>query len=196
MNQVSFPDKKYSIIYADPPWYYRNYADNAAGRWAGNKYAVMTEEDICALPVSQLAADDCVLFIWVTAPMLPEALQVISAWGFKYKTNAFTWIKRNRKIWTYFWGMGFWTRANAEFCFLATKGKPKRINADVHSIIDSPVEEHSKKPDVTRDRIIELVGDLPRIELFARQRTEGWSVWGLEVDRESTIQKGFNIKWK
>ena len=91
-------------------------------------------------------------------------------------------MKRNKKSDTWFWGLGHWTRANAEICIIATKGKPKRISKSVHSIIDAPVEEHSKKPDEIRDRIVELMGDLPRIELFARAETPGWDVWGNEVN--------------
>ena len=138
-------------------------------------------EDICALPVESIAAPDCALFLWVTFPVLPDAFQVLGAWGFTYKTVAFVWVKRNRKTPSLFWGLGHWTRANAEMCLLATKGKPKRISSSVHQIIESPIEEHSKKPDETRRRILELVGDLPRVELFARQETPGWDVWGNEV---------------
>lgn len=133
------------------------------------------------MPVKELAADDCILFMWVTFPTLQEAFSVIEAWGFTYKTVAFAWVKQNRKTSSLFWGMGHWTRANVELCLLATKGTPKRKSASVHQVIISPIEEHSKKPDVVRDRIIELAGDLPRIELFARQTVHGWDAWGNEV---------------
>jgi len=141
----------------------------------------MSIADICRLPVKELAADDCILFMWVTFPTLQEAFSVIEAWGFTYKTVAFAWVKQNRKTSSLFWGMGHWTRANVELCLLATKGAPKRKSASVHQVIISPVEEHSKKPDIVRDRIIELAGDLPRIELFARQTAHGWDAWGNEV---------------
>ena len=108
-------------------------------------------------------------------------MEVIDAWNFEYKACAFTWIKKNKIKPTWFMGMGSWTRANAELCLLATKGKPQRINAGVHSVVDTPIERHSKKPDCVRDRIVELCGDLPRIELFAREKTEGWDAWGNEV---------------
>ena len=147
----------------------------------------MNTENICALPIAEIAAKDCILFLWATFPNLPEAFKVIKAWGFTHKTVAFVWVKRNRKSPGWFWGLGHWTRANAEMCLLATKGKPKRISAKVHQIIDSPVEEHSKKPDETRRRIVELVGDLPRIELFARQTTPGWDAWGNEVKSNITL---------
>lgn len=104
--------------------------------------------------------------------------------GFEYKTCAFTWIKQNKKSDTLFWGMGRWTRANAELCLLATKGNPKRADAGVHSVIISHIEEHSKKPAETRDRIVKLLGaggGLQKIELFARQVVTGWDCWGNEV---------------
>lgn len=177
-------DKKYNIIYADPPWSYNDKLLGKSG--ACNKYDVMNLQDICNLNVSQIAADNCILFMWVTMPHLEDAFKVISSWGFTYKTCAFTWIKQNKKSDSLFWGLGRWTRSNPELCLLAIKGKPKAISHSVHSVILSKLEEHSKKPDETRDRIIQLCGDLPRIELFARQKTEGWDVFGNEV--ESDIQ--------
>lgn len=173
-------DKKYQIIYADPPWAYKDKA-SAGKRGACFKYPVMDPKDICNFPVKNIAANDCVLFMWVTMPKLSECFDVIKAWGFEYKTCAFTWIKKNKKTPSLFWGMETWTRANAELCLIATKGKPKRQSAGVHSVIISPVEQHSKKPDETRARIVELCGDLPRIELFARQTAEGWDCFGNEV---------------
>ena len=176
--------KKYGIIYADPPWHYRVYSKKGAGRSAESHYPTMTIEEIQALPVSELADKDCALFMWITFPLLKESLSVLSAWGFKFKTIAFVWIKQNRKSDSLFWGMGYWTRANAEFCVLATKGKPKRMAKNVHQVIVSHIEEHSKKPDEARRRIVRLMGDLPRIELFARQKSAGWDVWGNEVESD------------
>lgn len=180
MEQIPFPEKKYSIIYADPPWSYKDKA-LAGNRGAGCKYKVQSKDWIDNLPVKDIAEKDCILFLWVTMPKLNECWDLIKNWGFEYKTVGFTWVKRNKKSPSWFWGMGRWTRANAELCLIATKGKPKRISASVHSVIDTQIEEHSKKPDETKNRILELVGDLPRIELFARQKTEGWDVWGNEV---------------
>lgn len=177
---VSFPKKKYQIIYADPPWSYRDKA-LAGNRGAGCKYLVQNKEWIDSLPVVDLAAKNCVLFLWVTMPKLNECWDLITKWGFEYKTVAFVWVKKNRKSDSWFWGMGRWTRANAELCLLATRGNPKRINAGVHSVVIDRIREHSRKPDDVRTRIIQLVGDLPRIELFARQKTRGWDVWGNEV---------------
>lgn len=173
-------DKKYNIIYADPAWSYKDKA-LAGNRGACCKYDVMSIKDIQELPVKNIAAKDCVLFMWVTMPKLNECFEVIKAWGFDYKTCAFTWIKENKKSNSLFWGMGRWTRANAELCLIATKGKPKRKSAKVHSVIISKIREHSRKPDETREKIVELCGDLPRIELFARQYAEGWDCWGNEV---------------
>ena len=174
--------KKYQIIYADPPWNYKVYSKKGLGRSAESHYPTMSIEDICALPVGNLADKDCALFLWVTIPCLLEGLSVLKAWGFTYKTVGFVWVKQNRKADSLFWGMGYWTRSNVELCILATKGHPKRINAAVHQVIVSHIEEHSKKPQEARERIVSLMGDLPRIELFARQSTPGWDVWGNEVD--------------
>lgn len=118
---------------------------------------------------------------------MEEAFKVIRAWGFEYKTVAFAWAKQNKKADSLFWGMGYWTRANVELCLLATKGHLKRVSSKVHQVIMSHIEEHSKKPAETRDRIVELMGDLPRIELFARQKTSGWDVWGNEVESDITL---------
>lgn len=154
------------------------------GRSAEAHYPTMRLEDIKALPVAELADKDCALFLWITFPMLREAWSVMEAWGFAFKTVAFVWIKLNRRADTLFTGMGHWTRANAEICLLATRGSPKRQAKNVHQVIVSHVEEHSRKPEEARRRIEALMGDVPRVELFARQRPEGWDVWGNEVDSD------------
>ena len=174
--------KQYSIIYADPPWKYEQKRLSGA---AEKHYATMNIEELCALPVAELSAQDSVLFLWATFPQLPNALRLIQAWGFSYKSVAFVWLKKNRKADSWFYGMGFWTRGNAEVCLLATKGHPKRKAANIHQFIISPIREHSRKPDEVREKIVALMGDLPRVELFARQTTPGWDVWGNEV--ESTL---------
>ena len=147
----------------------------------------MSIDDLCALPVETLAGKDCLLFLWATFPQLPEALRLIKAWGFSFKTVAFVWLKLNRKSPTWFYGLGYWTRGNAEICLLAKRGHPKRYSKSVHQFIISPVEEHSKKPDITREKIIALAGDLPRAELFARQKTPGWDAWGNELDSDFSL---------
>ena len=177
---LPFPNKKYNIIYADPAWAYNDKSLNRGG--ALRHYQTMSNKEIQNLQVQKIAAENCILFIWATFPKIQEALDVIEHWGFEYKTMGFTWIKKNKKsINTNFWGMGRWTRSNAEICLLATKGKPKRLNAGVHSVIETPIQRHSKKPDIVRDKIIQLVGDLPRIELFARETADGWDSWGNEI---------------
>ena len=180
--------KKYSIIYADPPWQYKVYSKKGLGRSAESHYLTMELEDIQALPVGELADTDCILFMWTTIPLLKDCFSVMKAWGFEYKTVGFVWIKQNKKSDSLFWGMGHWTRANAEFCMLATKGRPKRKSAGVHQVIISHIEEHSKKPDIVRHKIIELVGDLPSVELFAREKADGWDAWGNEVDCDIEIE--------
>ena len=178
---IPFPNKNYNIIYADPAWHFKTYSNKGEKRSAIQYYDCLDINDIYNLPVNDIANDDCILFIWVIDSMLPEALQVIKKWNFKYKTVAFTWVKQNKKSDGYFTGMGYWTRCNPEQCLLATKGNPKRLSKAVRQLIISKRQEHSRKPDEIRNRIVELCGDLPRIELFARNKTKGWSVWGNEV---------------
>jgi len=173
--------KRYNIVYIDPPWTYKDKA-LSGNRGAGCKYPLMSINDIKNLSVGGVSDKDCVLFMWVTMPKLNECFEVIKSWGFEYKTVAFVWIKKNKKSDSLFMGMGRWTRANGEICLLATKGKPKRISASVHSVLVSPIEGHSKKPDEIRKRIVDLVGDLPRIEIFGRQKVEGWDVIGNDID--------------
>lgn len=181
--QPSFPiEKKYSIIYADPPWQFKNkHTGGSMNSGAEQQYPTMTIEDICLLPVNSITADNAFLFMWWIASMSKEALDVVEAWGFKLKTmTAFTWVKQtvNDKD---FFGMGFYTRQQAENCLIAVKGKPKVQNHSVRQLIKSTIRKHSKKPDETRDRIVTLCGDLPRIELFARNIYNGWDCWGNEV---------------
>lgn len=177
--------KKYKVIYADPPWAYKVWSKKGAGRSAESHYPTMDIEAIKALPVGELADKDCALFLWITFPMLREAWGVMDAWGFTFKTVAFVWIKQCRRSDGLFTGMGYWTRANAEICLLATRGRPKRAARDVKQVILSHVERHSQKPEEARRRIEALMGDVPRIELFARASPPGWDVWGNEV--KSTI---------
>ena len=173
-------DKKYNIIYADPPWKYGGGKNKNFAGLAVDHYPTMKTKDICKLPVDKIA-DDAVLFMWTTFPQLEASFEVAKSWGFKYRTAAFTWVKLNKNG-SPFLGLGFWTRSNSEICLIFTKGKyPRRTNNKVSSVILSQREKHSKKPDIARERIVELLGDLPRIELFARQTAEGWDCWGNEV---------------
>ena len=179
---IPFPDKKYNIIYADPAWSFKTYSDKGKGKSPDNHYSVMSLKDIKDLPLKNIANDDCILFLWVTFPLLKEGFEVIDAWGFTYKTVAFNWVKKNKIKDSWFWGLGYWTRSNSDLCLLATKGNIKRKSASVHQIIDTPIEKHSKKPDIVKEKITELVGDLPRIELFARETADGWDSWGNEIE--------------
>ena len=182
--------KKYNIIYADPPWSYKDKRDKHPRMCGGaiSHYNTMSIEQIKSLPIKDLAADNCMLFLWVTFPNLQEGLDVIKAWGFKYKTLGFSWIKTNKNNGKPFFGIGYYTKSNCEVCLIGVKGKPIKVSNSVSSVIISPRQEHSKKPDQIRDKIVELCGDVPRIELFARKKAEGWDVWGNEV--ESDIDLG------
>jgi len=190
-------NKKYSIILADPPWRFKNWSMTELAKrgekWARKNgrspYDVMDNEDIYKLPIKELSDKNCILFLWATYPKLQEALETIKAWGFIYKTVAFTWVKQNKVADGWHFGLGYWTRGNPEICLLATKGKPKRIDCNVANLTISHLQEHSKKPDIIRDKIVQLVGDLPRIELFARQRVEGWDAFGNEVKSDIDISK-------
>jgi N6-adenosine-specific RNA methylase IME4 len=188
----------YGAILADPPWRFRTWDQRTAiprTRSSGTNvsaaahYTTMPIEEIRALPVGALAATDCSLFLWMSWPQLEDALTLIDAWGFEYKTAAFVWTKAHAAQIEMFrddtdalMGMGYWTRANTEPCLLATRGRPKRINADVRQAIIAPRREHSRKPDGVHERIERLVAG-PYLELFARQRRPGWDVWGNEVDK-------------
>jgi N6-adenosine-specific RNA methylase IME4 len=179
-------NKKYGIIYADPPWSYRDKA-RAGNRGAECHYDCMTVAEIAALPVPSIVEKDAALFLWVTMPQLLHAFTVINAWGFEYKTVAFVWVKTNTHSPGYRLGLGHWTRSNAELCLLATRGKPKRVDAGVRQVIEAPIREHSQKPDEARDRIVQLLGPLPRIELFAKATFDGWDAWGNQVGKLDEI---------
>ena len=174
-------DKKYNVIYADPPWKYKTWTEG--GGTAEKHYPTMKLDDIIKMKdtIEKISDNNCILFLWVTFPCLLEGLKVMKEWGFTYKTCGFNWVKRNKKSNTFFFGMGYWTRANSELCLIGTKGTIKRKSNKVFQIVDTPIEEHSKKPDIVRERIVELVGDIPRIELFARQTANNWDCWGNEI---------------
>lgn len=186
----------YRAILIDPPWRFNVWSGETPVQKRGSTstytsarvhYETMSMDEIAALPIAEQAAADCVLFCWACWPTFPAALRAIEAWGFTFKTIAFVWVKgeglplfpddiRDQM------GMGYWTRANTEPCILATRGKPKRINADVRQVILDRRREHSRKPDEIYARIERLV-DGPYLEMFARQRRAGWDAWGNEVDK-------------
>jgi len=191
---------KYGAILADPPWRFETYNEKGRQRspdWKRFKglpskhYDTMSTGDIRALPVADLAAENCCLFLWVSWPMLPDAMSLIDAWGFQYKTCGFDWMKAHagqidmlRDDSDVLMGMGYWTRANSEPCLLATRGKPKRLSPAVRQGIIEPRREHSRKPDCVHGRIEKLVAG-PYLELFARAPRVGWDVWGNETNKFS-----------
>lgn len=180
---IPFPDKKYQIIYADPPWQYNSRANHKT-RFRGGAcghYSLMSMNQIKALPIGDLAESNAVLFLWVTFPYLDVQIRLFEHWGFKYRTLGFSWIKTNSRNGKPFFGVGYYAKSNCEVCLMGMKGQLKPISNRVSSVVISPRRKHSQKPDEVRDRIVELFGNLPRIELFARERTQGWDVWGNEV---------------
>jgi N6-adenosine-specific RNA methylase IME4 len=170
----------YGAVLADPSWDFRTWSAKGEGRSASQHYSIMSIADVKALPVADLCADDCALFLWATWPTIESAFAVIDAWGFTYKTLAFCWVKTSKSAGQPIMGNGFWTRSNSEVCLLATRGKPKRLNKDVGQVILEPRREHSRKPDCTYGLIERLVGG-PYLELFARRRWPRWDAWGDEL---------------
>jgi len=183
-----FPtDRKFSVIVADPPWKFKISSPKGGAKSPGRHYPTMSFQEISEIPVADLAADDCALFLWATGPLLPRSLEVMKAWGFTYKTDAFVWVKMNKNALTPATGLGFWTRKNAEYVIMGTRGHPKRISKGVHQILmEDEVYlaargRHSEKPEGIQDRIEELL-EGPYAELFARRRRPGWWCWGNEIE--------------
>lgn len=191
------PRGHFGAILADPPWRFKTWNNATAIKRrasgtnvsAATHYNTMSFEDIAALPVADLATDNCCLFMWISWPMLPEAMHLIEAWGFIYKTCGFDWMKGHAGQIEMFRddadvqiGMGYWTRANSEPCLLATRGNPKRLDAGVRMGIFEPRREHSRKPDCVHGRIERLVAG-PYLELFARAERPNWTCWGNEVGK-------------
>lgn len=181
---INNPPHKYSLIYADPPW---SYGDKMHGHSFSleDEYPTMSNADIYALggAIKNMCEKDCALLLWVTNPFLREGLQTIEEWGFKYKTVAFCWSK-NTKHGKKVANLGRWTMGNVEPCLLATKGSPKRASKNVRQLVEAERTYHSHKPAEVRTRIETLFGDVPRLELFAREAPEGWDVWGNEAPGE------------
>lgn len=188
-------DKKYQVIYADPPWPEANgvYTMTMQRATQGGSYKdkprfkTMSIKEICELPVGRFSDNNCVLFLWCTARHLPFSFEVIKAWGFNYVNIGFAWMKQNAKKGDPFFGVGAWTRQNVELCLLATKGKPYSLikSHSVNQAVYEPVDKKTiRKPETVRKRIEQLLGDVPRLELFARQKTEGWDSWGNEVEND------------
>jgi N6-adenosine-specific RNA methylase IME4 len=187
---AGLPRGHYRVALVDPPWTFHAWSHRGEGKGACQHYRCQSLEEIIALPVDQLMAQDAALFLWVVQPMLPEALRVLAAWGFEYRTVAFVWLKMPRG-----WrkdetplrirprmGLGYHTRSGSEQCWLALRGNGyKRQAMGVEQVLFAPIREHSRKPNEVVKRIDQLVGDVPRIELFAREQSPGWSAWGDQV---------------
>ena len=195
-------NKKYKVIYADPAWTFKTYSPKGKEKKSAElHYDCMNLEDIFNLPVQSISEDDCVLFLWVTSPMLREGLQTMEKWGFTYKTIGFNWVKRNKIADSWFWGLGYWTRQNSELCLIGTKGKPSRVSRGVQQPFDTDnpfvfydtetiterIARHSAKPLIVKERIIDLMGDVSRVELFAREKTHGFDAWGNEVECDISL---------
>jgi len=180
---------KYQIIYADPPWEYLWGKGKDGGHFAPEKhYETMSVDEICALDIKQLRDKNCALFLWATMPTLPDAFRVMDAWGFKYKTCAFTWVKI-KKDGSPLHGMGSYTKSNIEICLLGMRGHIKSVDKTVPQILMHERLGHSVKPPVIRDRIVQLFGDISRLEIFARQKVEGWDAIGYGIDGISVQDK-------
>lgn len=177
---------KYNIIYADPPWDFKTYSKKGRLKTPDRHYPLMSWEDIKNLNVNSVADKDAILFLWTPWNVLSVALEVIKTWGFKYSSCGFNWIKLNKKSDSLFMGLGKWTRNNSEICLIGIKGHPYKYkkSSSVREVIISKRGEHSKKPDEARKRIVELMGDLPRVELFAREKNEGWDSLGNAIDNQ------------
>lgn len=180
----NLPRNHFGAILADPPWVFKTFSGDAVPARGEQPYQTKDMQWIKSLPVNEIVSTDSALFLWICWPTLPDALRIIEAWGFTYKTCAFCWVKGNSlplfpEDFKDKMGLGYWTRANSEVCLLATRGKPKRLNADVRQVIQAPLREHSRKPDDVHERIERLVAG-PYLELFARQSRPGWTTWGNE----------------
>ncbi len=183
---MNFPNNKYQIIYADPPWEFNKgvYQDNGRkDRFINDQYPTMNKKELQQLSVKEITQKDCALFMWSTDNHLKEAIELMELWGFTYRTIAFIWKKvtKNGKTCA---TVGSWVMKNCEICLFGAKGnmlKYKRVN-NIYQIIEAERTKHSKKPEETRKRIELLFGDLPRIELFAREQVEGWDTLGDEID--------------
>lgn len=179
---VEFPAKKYGVILADPPWLFKTYSAKGEGKSPQRHYPCMKTDDIAALPIESLAADDCALFIWATWPMIFDAQRVIEGWGFKYSGLAWEWIKKNPVTGKYAFGGGYGTRKNLEPLLLARRGSPIIKRRDVRDFLYAPRREHSRKPDESSERI-ESMYDGPYLELFSRETRAGWDSWGNQVGK-------------
>jgi len=177
---IELPRGPYSVILADPAWAFKTRSEKGKGKSPEQHYSCMTIDDIAALPVADIAANDASLFLWVTWPLIFQVERIIKAWGFEYSGLAWEWLKYNPKTKKYAFGTGYGTRKNVEPCLLCRRGKPKLLSRSVRDFILSPRRKHSQKPDEQYDRIEEMF-DGPYLEMFARSTRLGWDAWGNQV---------------
>ena len=177
--------RKFDIVYADPPWSHWGDANKMAA--AGKHYSLMDDDDLFRLPVKKLFKESGAAFIWATCPRLDLAIHTIEKWGLHYRGVSFVWVK-TRQDGKIIGAQGIpptATKPTTELCLLATtcrRGRPfKLLDSAVRQVVLAPRGRHSEKPHQIRNEIVKLYGDRPRIELFARQKSDGWSVWGNEV---------------
>lgn len=176
-KQAALPNKRYGVIYADPEWRFEVYnRDTGMDRAADNHYPTSSTEDICNRPVADIAADDCVLFLWATVPMLPDALRVMEAWDFQYKSHC-VWAKDRI-------GTGYWFRNQHEILLVGTRGSvpAPAMGTQLESLIDAAVSRHSEKPEKFYELIEGYFPSLAKIELNARASRKGWDSWGYEAE--------------
>lgn len=172
----------YGCVLCDPPWLYQTRSEKGQGKSASQHYSVMDLAAIMALPVHMLAADDCMLIMWTTAPHLEQSLEVMRAWAFEYKT-AGAWHKLSKTGKKTHFGTGYIYRSAAEFYLVGTMGQPKTASKSIRNLIVAPVREHSRKPDEMHGQLEMMFPNVPKCELFARTRREGWDSFGNEVGR-------------
>ena len=178
---LELPPGPYDVILADPPWSYKSrWGDMEKHGAATSHYSTMTLEDIMAMPVADLAAKNCALFLWSVNPKPQEALGVIKAWGFRHRTKGFCWVKTYANGKPYC-GLGMYTRSGNEDCLLAIKGSMPPASRSVRQVITAPVRKHSQKPDEIYERIEALYPNARKLELFARSSRPGWDSWGDEA---------------
>lgn len=179
---MMLPPGLYSLILADPPWRFATRSDKGLSKSPQAHYDCMSLDDIKALPVAEIAAPDCLLMMWATAPMLPQALEVMTAWGFAFKTMG-AWAKQSKTGRKWAFGTGYILRSASEPFIIGTRGNPKTATKSIRNLIVAPVREHSRKPDCARTNLEQMIPTGRRLEMFARESAEGWDAWGNETGK-------------
>ncbi len=185
--------RKYNIIYADPPW---TMGKSHKARVYCPQYDIMDLDSICSLPVSEIASENAALFLWCLNGQIENAIRIVNSWGFTLRTVAFVWVKTSRSTGQPNCRVGHWTLNGTELCLLGVRGSMRKVTNNVRQVYMGPRQRHSQKPEEIRNRIVDLFGDVPRIELFARTETAGWDVWGnevpcsIELGAQNTMESG------